>query len=121
MTEKQIEARIKKIKTQIMEIEALRPGSLSKQYNICGVAGCKCKDPEKPKKHGPYFNLSYIHMGKKKTQFIRQNFSKEIELQNKNYKKFKKLTQMWITLEIERSNLRMIVENAKLDELNRKK
>jgi hypothetical protein len=121
MTQRQIEEKINKLKRKIFEIGPLRPGSLSKQYNICGAPGCACKDPEKPKKHGPYFNLSYVHQGKKKTQFIRQNFAKEIERQNKNFKKFKELTQMWITLEIEKSNLIMTTENTRRDAENRKK
>ena len=121
MTQQQIAKKIKAIKMKIFELGPLRPGSLSKQFNICGVAGCKCKDPKNPKKHGPYFNLSYVHQGKKKTQFIRQNFSKEIDAQTKNFRKFKELTQMWITLEIEMSNMIMIDQNAKLDAENRKK
>jgi hypothetical protein len=121
MTQKQIDAKINKIKMDIFKIDALRPGSLSKQYNICGVAGCRCKDPNKPKKHGPYFNLNYVHQGKKKTQFIREQFAKTIDRQNRNFRRFKELTQMWITLEIERSNLAMKSEIAKMDEKNKGK
>lgn len=121
MTQKQIDAKINKIKMDIFKIDALRPGSISKQYNVCGVAGCKCKDEKNPQKHGPYSNLNYVHQGKKKTQFIRDQFAKEIERQNKNYKKFKELTQLWITLEIERSNLLMKSEIEKIERENRKK
>lgn len=121
MTQKQINAKVNKIKEAILKIQMMRPGSLSMQYNVCGVAGCKCKNAKNPQKHGPYFNLNYVHQGKKKTQFIRQQFVKEIERQNQNYKKFKELTQMWITLEIERSNLVMKLENEKNDGKNSKK
>lgn len=121
MTQKQINAKINGIKTKILKIQGMRPGSLSKQYNVCGVAGCRCKDPKNPQKHGPYFKLNYVHQGKNKNQFIRDNFAKEIERQNKNYKKFKELTQMWITLEIESSNLTMKTENEKVDEKNKEK
>jgi len=41
----------------------MRPGSLSKQYSVCGKAGCRCVDREKPRKHGPYYQLSYVHRG----------------------------------------------------------
>ena len=107
MTQKQLDAKIKKIKNQILNIESMRPGNITKQYNVCGTAGCKCKDEKNPQKHGPYFKLNYQHSGKSKTQFIREQFTKEIDQQNKNFKKFKELMQMWITLEIERSNLIM--------------
>jgi hypothetical protein len=115
MTQKQLDAKINKIKSEILKIDALRPGSLAQQFNVCGVAGCRCKDKKNPQKHGPYFNLNYVHQGKKKTQFIRDQFAKEIERQNKNFKRFKELSQMWITLEIEKSNLFMKSEIEKND------
>lgn len=121
MTEKQIDAKTNKIKVAILNIQAMRPGSLSKQYNVCGVAGCKCKDPRNPQKHGPYFILNYVHQGKKKSQFIRDPFAREIEKQNKNYRKFKDLIQMWITLEIERSNLIMKSKIEKNEGVKQKK
>jgi hypothetical protein len=54
----QIEARIQHIKTQLPTLGDLRPGSLSRQYNVCGNPGCRCKDPEKPRRHGPYSRAS---------------------------------------------------------------
>ncbi len=113
MTQKQLDTKINKVKEQILNIQGMRPGKMTKQFNVCGVAGCRCKDEKNPQKHGPYFNLSYAYLGKKKTQFIRDQFAQEIERQNTNFKKFKKLTQMWITLEIERSNLIMKSEIEK--------
>ena len=53
--------KIESIKQKIIELEEMRPGSLSKQYNVCGTPNCKCKDKEKPQKHGPYYQLSYTH------------------------------------------------------------
>jgi hypothetical protein len=118
MTQKQISVKIKKIKDEILNIESMRPGNITAQYNVCGVAGCKCKDEKNPQKHGPYFQLSYSFSGKSKTQFIREQFAKKIEKQNENFKKFKELTKMWITLEIEQSNLFMKEE---LEKINSKK
>ena len=115
MTQKQLDEKIKKIKAQILKIESMRPGKITKQYNVCGVAGCRCKDKKNPQKHGPYFNLNYAYLGKKKTQFIRDQFAEKIEMQNINFKKFKELMQMWITLEIERSNLDMKTEIEKIN------
>ena len=47
----------------------MHPGSLREQYNVCGKAGCRCKDPKKPQKHGPYYQLSYTWRGKSSTPF----------------------------------------------------
>lgn len=105
MTLKQIEEQIKKVKNKIDKINSMRPGNITKQYNVCGSPGCACKDEKNPKKHGPYFKLNYQHQGKSKTMFIKEKNVKKISLENKNYKLFKNLTQLWISLEIERSNL----------------
>lgn len=121
MTRNQLDEKIKKVKTQILNIESMRPGKISKQYNVCGVAGCRCKDKKNPQKHGPYYNLNYAFLGKKKTQFIKDQFYKEIDQQNNNFKKFKELTELWISLEIERSNLYMKTENEKKIDKNLKK
>ena len=118
MTLNQLNTRIKNVKNKILDIESMRPGNITKQYNVCGSSGCACKDEKNPKKHGPYFKLNYQHQGKSKTIFVREKFVEEIESENKNYKAFKELTQMWITLEIERSNLIMKMKN---DEFARSK
>lgn len=48
----------------------LRPGSFSTQYNVCGSPGCRCKtDP--PKKHSPYYQISYTRKGKSSSRFVR--------------------------------------------------
>ena len=119
MNTQAIEKKILKIKTQLMAMSDLRPGSLSKQFNVCGNPTCRCKDPVKPKKHGPYYNLSYSFGGQSKTQFIRPEMATEIEAETKNYRKFKKLMQMWITLEIQKSNLQIIEKKKVLDHKNK--
>ena len=50
----------------------MRPGSLSEQYNVCGTAGCRCKDARKPVKHGPYYHLNYTWRGKSRTEFVKE-------------------------------------------------
>ena len=66
-----LQKQIEEIKNQIVAIGDLRPGSLSEQYNVCGKENCRCKaDP--PKKHGPYYQLSYTRKGKSKSMFVRK-------------------------------------------------
>ena len=38
-----LERQIEKIKRELLDIGDLRPGSLSRQYNVCGNPTCKCK------------------------------------------------------------------------------
>lgn len=79
----------------------MRPGSLSKQYNVCGNPTCRCKDPKHPKKHGPYYQVSYTHRGKSTTAFVKRDAVNEAKVQLRNYQRFKKLTQEWVELSLE--------------------
>lgn len=105
--EKIIEGRIAKIKTEILEMGDMHPGSLSKQYNVCGTPGCRCKDPKVPKKHGPYYQLSFVHRGKSSSRFIKPEFVSEIAQQTANYKKFKALVEDWKALAADLAKLKM--------------
>lgn len=96
-----IEKKIDEIKKELQTLGEMRPGSLSRQYNVCGVAGCRCKDPRNPKKHGPYYQLSYVHQGKSTSRFVRKQEVKTVKAQLANYKRFRKLMEDWIRLALE--------------------
>ena len=107
MTPEQIEKRIEKIKKELQTIGEMRPGSLSKQYNVCGVKNCKCKDPKNPQKHGPYNQLSYVRRGKSTTRFIRDHQLKDVQKQTEQYKAWKELTDEWLNLAIEHAEIEL--------------
>ena len=48
---------MKEIKRDLGAIGRMTVGSITKQFNVCGTPGCKCKDKTNPQKHGPYFYL----------------------------------------------------------------
>ncbi|MCK5225196.1 MAG: hypothetical protein KAQ89_00610 [Planctomycetes bacterium] len=92
-----LETKIDKIKKKLMALGDLRPGSLSKQYNICGNPKCRCKmDPTY--RHGPYCQLSYTRKGKSGTEYIKKTNIAMVEDQIKNYKKLHTLINGWIDL-----------------------
>ena len=93
--------RIELIKSELQKIGEMRPGSLNQQYTICGREGCRCQDPTNPKKHGPYYQLSYVHLGKSTTQFVQKDLVGNVETQLKNFKMFKQLTTEWIDLALQ--------------------
>ena len=95
MRQEQLQAQIEKLKAELLQLGPMRPGSLSQQYSACQKPGCKCVDPTHPQKHGPFYQLSYTHLGKSTTQFVRPQFVPEVRKQLANYKKFKALTQQW--------------------------
>ena len=107
MQAKRIEAQIEKVKAGLLKIGEMRPGSLSKQYSACQKLGCKCVDPVKPQKHGPFYQLSYSHRGQSTTQFVRPQFVPQVRKQLAAYKKFRALTQKWVALALELSKLKL--------------
>lgn len=92
---KQLENEIRKIKNELWEMGPMRPGSLTLQY----------KAPAEKK--GPYYQLSYTHKMKSKTQYVRPEWVDEIRKQIEIYKRFKKLIEEWIDLSIESSQIKM--------------
>ena len=87
----QIETRIAAIKRELMSIEEMRPGSLTRQY----------KDPAK--KTGGSYQISYTHHMKSRTEYVRPQFVKMLKKQVASFAKFRKLMQEWIDLAIEHS------------------
>ena len=95
------EAQIAEIKAQLQKQGAMRPGSLSRQYNVCGKPGCRCKDPKHPRRHGPYYQLNYVYRAKKTSQFIRREILGQVRTELANYKQFRRLTERWIGLALQ--------------------
>ncbi len=100
-----LETKIKRLKEQLVALDGLRPGSLSEQYNVCGKPDCRCKATP-PKKHGPYYQLSYTWKGRSKTEFVRRENIAAVRKQLQNYCRLRELVDKWIELELELSRLR---------------
>ena len=89
----QIEKSIGNIKQQLGTIEQMRPGSLSRQYRI-------------PKdKIGGFYQLSYTHKMKSRTEYVRPEFVEQINEQISEYKRFRDLVDQWVELSIEHSKM----------------
>ena len=105
---------MEKIRLELQQAGEMRPGSLNKQMTVCGRPGCRCQDPEKPKRHGPYYQLSYVHQGKSTTQFIQKELVPMVTRQLKNYKKFKSLTSEWIELALAIAKEKLSLDKQRL-------
>jgi hypothetical protein len=105
----QIEKEIQSIKSQLLELGDMRPGSLTKQY----------RHPKE--RTGAFFQISYTHQMKSKTEYVRPEFVKEVRQQIRNYKKFKKLIEKWIELGIQYSQLSMRSQIEQTEQLQRKR
>ena len=98
---RQIEKQIGKIKQDIREIDEMRPGSLTQQYRV-------------PKdKIGPYYQISYTHKMKSRTEYVRPQFVGQIRRQVAVYKRFRKLVEKWIELAIKQSKLTIDIAKKK--------
>ena len=93
-----LEKRIEKIKAKVAGMGEMRPGSLTMQKR--GAAKI-------------YYQLSYTHRGKGRTEYVRPEFAREIKKQIAAYRRFKKLIDEWVDMEIERSKIKMEIQKKK--------
>ena len=95
-----LERQIYQIKRQLMDLGPLHPGSLSQQYNVCGKAGCRCKARPKPRRHGPYYKISYVFRGRFSSRFVPRQQVRAVRVELANYKRLRKLTETWVGLSL---------------------
>ena len=104
MTEREIDARITTIKKELSALGPLHPGSISRQYNVCGGPNCRCKaDPAQ--RHGPYYQLSYAYRRKSTSTFVRAADLAEVEQQLRNYARLRALVDEWVALSTQRARI----------------
>jgi hypothetical protein len=110
----QIEAEIRNIQAELQALGPMHPGSISKQYQSCGRAGCKCMDPKDPQRHGPYNKLDYVYRGKKTCRFVRAGTEEELTERTAVYKRFRKLVDRWTELSIQRGAIEFFPSTKKV-------
>ena len=98
-----IERQIARIKEDLAHLGPLHPGSLSLQYNVCGKPGCRCKDPKNPRRHGPYYKVSYVYCGRFSSRFVPRDQAKAARAELANYKRLRKLIEKWVGLSLRRA------------------
>lgn len=89
MTERRlarIKQQIRRIKAALERIGEMRPGLLTRQY----------KRPKE--KAGPYWQLSYTHKRKSRTEYVRPAFVPAIRRQIATYKRFRRLVDRWVEI-----------------------
>jgi hypothetical protein len=96
MTTHPLQQRIRQIQAELAALGPMHPGSLSQQYNVCGNPACRCKDPKRPRKHGPYYQLSYTWRGRSTTRFVRPARVEAMRAKLAAYKRFRELTAAWV-------------------------
>ncbi len=87
-------AKIERIKGELCELGPMRPGSLSRQY----------RNPKEKKR--PYYQVSYTHRMKSRTEYIRPENVEAIRQETANFKRFKKLMEQWVDLALTLSQIK---------------
>ncbi len=98
---RQIARRIERIKEALRHIGPMRPGSLTRQYK------------DRKNQTGAYWQISYTRQMKSRTEYVRGEWVKEIRRQIATHKRFKRLIDQWIDLDIKRSQLTMQIAEPK--------
>ena len=106
-SKERLESKIEQIKQNLLALGPMHPGSMSRQYQVCGNPACRCMRPEKPQKHGPYYKLAYVHRGKPVCRFVRAACINELKARLATYKKFRSLMDKWIERSIHQGWLRL--------------
>lgn len=99
-----LDAQIRALKRDLARLPDLRPGTLTRQYTVCGSPGCRCT-ARPPQKHGPYYHLSYTRHGKGGTRLIHPPDLARVRAAVATYRRLKRLVDRWIDLATERSDL----------------
>jgi hypothetical protein len=104
MTNKKVETLLKKIaatKNELIAIGDMRPGSVTKQFHKRGD------------KKWPYWQISYTQNKRSKTEYLKDDFVEKIQAEVATYKKFKKLVEKLVNLNVELSIERLSILKAK--------
>ena len=118
LLKKQKKEKPEKIRQSLIELlneGPLLPGSIKKQWNVCGMPGCRCKDSDDPRKHGPYFQLSFTLAGKSSSIFVKKEEFEEMTVLTEWYRRFKALSLLLVQgyVEEERTKRKQRKRNRK--------
>ena len=106
-----LDAQIRAIQRELATLGELRPGTLTRQYTVCGSPGCRCK-ARPPQKHGPYYHLSYTRHGRGGTRLIKPADLATVRAAVATYARLKRLVDRWIDLATECSDLTLELRAA---------
>ena len=104
--QKSLLRRLDAIRSEVSQLGDIRVGTLTTQYNVCGNPNCACKNSENPRKHGPYYQLSFTRHRKSTSEFVKAEDVDAVRESLENYKTLMKLKDEWIDISIFLSRLR---------------
>ena len=99
---KNLELKVEKKQAEIAQLGPMRPGSMTTQYR------------DSKEKTGEFYQLSYTHLSKSRSELIRPEHVKIIRVELKTYQKYKKLSGELLDLciELSKAKLTLLKETA---------
>ncbi len=86
--------RIDKIRDQIISLDLVAQGTISKRTKVCGKPNCRCaKDPDA--RHGPYYEWTRRENGRYVNSVISAEKAEQLAVAIKNYRKIQTLLSQW--------------------------
>ena len=89
-----MEKQIEQIKAELLALDAMRPGSISRQYRL----------PKEKKR--PFYQISYTHCMQSHTEYVRPENLQTLRRQTAAFRRFRKLVAHWVDLALKCSRLR---------------
>jgi len=96
---------VTELKAELAALGPVLPGSISKQWNVCGKPGCRCKDPKRPRRHGPYYQLSFTVAGRSSTLFLKPGELVAARRHLRRYRRFRELNARLIAAYVAQARL----------------
>ena len=88
---------LEKLVLDFLNFKPILPGTVTKQYKICGKPNCRCVDKDNPQKH-PSFQFSYTLENKKSTVYVKKL---EVEVARKMTESYKNLRKIITAISLE--------------------
>jgi len=106
---------VAKVKRVLTTLGPVLPGSISKQWNVCGKPGCKCKDAKHPQRHGPYYQLSFTVWGRSSTLFLKPEELAVARQCIRRYRRFRELNVQLVMAYVAQARCRGVAALEQMD------
>lgn len=83
---------IARIRDQILALEAICSGTLTRRMTTCGNPNCRCA---RGQRHGPYVRWGHVVKGRLVQRWLSPTESPRFASANKNYRELKRLLRAW--------------------------
>ena len=97
------------LKAELAALGPVLPGRISRQWNVCGKPGCRCKDPKRPRRHGPYYQLSFTVAGRSSTLFLKPDELVAARQYLRRYRRFRELNAQLVAAYVAQARLGGVV------------